>query len=36
MRRITGILLVLLFAVSVFGQNQPGNTTNGKTPAADE
>ena len=35
MRRITGILLVLLLAVTASGQNQPGNTTNGKTPAAD-
>lgn len=35
MRRITGILLVLLLAVTASGQNQPGNTTNGKTPAAE-
>ena len=36
MRRITGIILVLLIAVSATGQKQPGNTTNGKTPAAEE
>ncbi|HOP28836.1 MAG TPA: hypothetical protein P5120_09335 [Spirochaetota bacterium] len=36
MRRITGILLIILFALSAYGQNQPGNTTNGKTPAAEE
>ncbi len=36
MRRTIGILLVLLLAISAFGQNQPGNTTNGKTPAAED
>lgn len=36
MRRITGILLVILLAVSASGQNQPGTTTNGKTPAGEK
>jgi len=36
MRKITGILLVLLIAVSASGQNQPGTTINGKKPATEE
>ncbi|HOP61972.1 MAG TPA: hypothetical protein PK358_06310 [Spirochaetota bacterium] len=36
MRRITGILLVLLITVSAAAQNQPDNKTNGKTTASEE